>query len=304
MSMTWWPIRVLPCKPARRLHLTARLLPNTIDEFELAARIVNVTAGEPMRPVEARWSFGDGTTGVSQGPTIVHDFATRPQDSLYAQLLVSCEAIGADGERVAGRTSLQLLNPSFEHLAYRGMVLLYAIMTPRFPTLDKDGRVRQSVHVWHRYKEPVVLGHVLRYAHSVDGATTADPVEVDPVGLFGTSAIGPGGVDAKLELDAAAGIFSHEITLEGRTTDGLPAMGAFSIMRPPDRPTRENSTPVVDPLLKAKILRARERLHQEFVNDEDLIRLGEQGAFDDLVKEAAARPPPTEPAPLPPSPAK
>jgi hypothetical protein len=298
------PIRVLPCKPARRLHVTARLLPNSIDEFELIAKIVNVTAAEPMRPVEARWTFGDGTSGVSRGPTIVHDFSARPQDSLYAQLLITCEAVGADGERIVGRTSLQLLNPSFEHLAYRGIVLLYALMTPRFPELGADGIVRQRVRVWHRHPTPVTITRILRYAHSTDGDTTAHPVEVDPVQLFGTVTIGPGGVEGRVELDASAGVFSYELAIEGKSDDDHPAMGAFSVMRPPDRPTPENSTPVVDPLLKAKIVRARELLRQEFVNDEDLIRLGEQGAFDDLVKEAASRPPPAEAAPMPPAPPK
>jgi hypothetical protein len=297
------PVRVLSCKPRRRVHIGARILPNTIDELELTARIVDVTATEPMRPVEARWSFGDGTSAVSPGPVITHDYSGRPQDTLYAQLLVAVEVVGADGERVLGRTSLQLLNPSFEHLAYRNLVLLYARMTPRFPELDADGVVRQAVRVWHHYPQPVTLTRVLRYAHTSDGASSADPAAVDAAALFGGSVIGPGGVEARVELDTAGGLFSHEYTLEGRAADGRPAMGAFSVLRPPDRPTKEKSTPVNDPLLKAKILRARELLKQAYVTDEDLIRLGARGAFDDLVQQAAGAPP-TGQAPMPPAPAR
>jgi hypothetical protein len=297
------PIRVKDCKPTRRLHVIARVLPNTIDTFELVTKIVDVSAPAPMRPVEWRWNFGDGSSDVSRGPTIVHDFSGRPQDTLYSQLLVTAEAVAADGERLVGRAALQLLNPSYEHLAYRGVVLLYATMTPRFPEVGSDGFVRQRVHLWHRHRSPVAVTRILRYAHGADGSS-GPPEEVDPVALFGGSLIGPGGVDGKVELDAAAGVFSYELAIEGKSQDGHPAMGAFSLMRPPDRPTRDNSTPVVDPLLKAKIVRARELLHQDYVTDEDLIRLSEEGAFDDLIREAAGKPPSDLPAPLPPAPPK
>ncbi|NTX58525.1 hypothetical protein HR086_45285, partial [Myxococcus sp. CA039A] len=45
---------------------------------------------------------------------------------------------------------------------------------------------------------------------------------------------------------------------------------------------RENSTPVTDPLLLAKVKRARELLGQPFVTDEDLWRLEREGRFKDL----------------------
>jgi very-short-patch-repair endonuclease len=53
-------------------------------------------------------------------------------------------------------------------------------------------------------------------------------------------------------------------------------------MRPPPRPTKENSTPVTDPVLMAKVKKARELLGQPFVTDEDLWRLEREGRFDDL----------------------
>lgn len=211
---------------------------------------------------------------------------------------------GADGEKVVGRTSLQLLNPAFEHLALKRMMLLIAQLTPRFPELGADGMVRQTARVYHHHKQPVTLTRVLRYTHTTDGASSEQPVAIDPALLFGSGTLPPEGATARLELDGRAGIFSHEYTLEGQTPDGLPAQGAFSVMRPPDRPTRDNHTPVVDALLKAKILHARELLEQPYVTDEDLIRRGAQGAFDDLVEQAAKGPAPAGEAPLPPSPAK
>ena len=59
-------------------------------------------------------------------------------------------------------------------------------------------------------------------------------------------------------------------------------MGSFSVMRPPPRPTADNSRPVVDPTLKAKILAAREILGKDTVNDEDLWELERQGRFASL----------------------
>jgi hypothetical protein len=293
-------ITVKKCKPARRLHVVYRLTPNAVDELELFAKIIDVEAKTPMQPVSAKWTFGDGTSATSDGPLIVHDYSQRAQDTLYSQFLVTCEVTGADGEKLVGRTSIELLNPAFEHLAYKRVVLLFSASNPRFPQLDKDGVVRQRVHVWHRHREPVTITRVLRHAHAADQSVDdPPPEEVSPMALFGTNVIGPGGVDANLELDATW--FSAEYTLEGTVPDGYVAGGAFAIMRPPDKPTKENNTPVVDPLLKAKILRARELLKQEFVTDDDLFRLEAQGKFDDIIQEHRDHPQPMgTPPPLPP----
>jgi hypothetical protein len=294
------PIEVRSCKAERRVHVLSRILPNS-DEIELTAKVIEVTSTTPLRPVEARWEFGDGQRTTTVGPLVTHDYGRRSQDSLYSQFVVTVEVVGTKGERVVGRTSLQLLNPAFEHLAYKHMVLLQTAMTPRFPEVVGDA-VRQRVHVWHRYREAVRVKRVLRYAHAVDNAVDDPAPEViEPSALFGATTIGPGGVDATVELAMGSPWFSYEYAIEGESMDGLPAAGTFSVMRPPPRPTKENSEPVIDPLLKAKILRARELLHQEFVTDEDIYRLQGEGAFDDLIKAAANHPEPMgTPPPLPP----
>ncbi|HEX8539956.1 MAG TPA: hypothetical protein VF664_21015, partial [Cystobacter sp.] len=67
----------------------------------------------------------------------------------------------------------------------------------------------------------------------------------------------------------------------------------------PPRPTQDNSTPLTNPMLIAKVKRARELLHQEFVTDEDLLRLEREGRFADLQASApppaSARPPARNP---------
>ena len=276
-------IRVEDCRVARRVHVIARLLPNREHDFELHAQIVDVTAKRRMRPVRALWSFGDGTTAESASPVIEHSYADRRQDALYSQFLIQVEVIGDDGERAVGRTSLQLLNAAFEHLAYRGVVRLSTALTPRFPVLDAAGVVSQRVRVWHHHGAPVALTAVLRRVQLRDGSAR-DAERLDPAALLGTSTLTGAGVEVALRLDTRAEpeATAVEYVLEGFSADGWPATGAFTLMRPPDAPTRENSQPVTDPLLRARIVRARERLGKAFVTDEDLWRLEKEGAFDDL----------------------
>jgi hypothetical protein len=66
----------------------------------------------------------------------------------------------------------------------------------------------------------------------------------------------------------------------------------------------ENSDPVTDPNLEAKIRAAREILHQEVVTDDDLWRLEREGQFANLSNIAAEgkRVPANAAPPAPPGP--
>jgi hypothetical protein len=121
--------------------------------------------------------------------------------------------------------------------------------------------------------------------------------------VLGTDVIGPG---QKIEIEAALdtreerGIAYVSYQLRGRSRDGWPAHGDFSIMRPPDLPTRERNQPVTDPLLAAKILEAQRILGQEYVSQEDLWRLERTGAFEGLepvpnLTTSGEPPPPPKP---------
>ncbi len=274
---------VEPCVPPRQLFIDYRLLPNTEDEFELRARIVELEAG-PLEDVVYRWSFGDGATLETDSPVVVHSYADRPQTTHYAQLLIAVEAVGVDGDRVLGRRSLQLVNSSFEHMAYRGVVLLRKSLEPRFPVLGDDGFVEQEIRLWHDYDQPVRVTRLLRRYHPVGGATPAPPEQTSATNVLGTDRIPPSGIAATVRFNAArrTDVFSIEYVVEGVTADGIPAFGAFSVMRPPPVPTADNSTPVTDPMLKAKIVRAREVLGTDVVSQEDLWALEQSGAFDGL----------------------
>jgi hypothetical protein len=57
----------------------------------------------------------------------------------------------------------------------------------------------------------------------------------------------------------------------------MQARGEIAILRPQPRPTRDNSVPIDDPALAAKIRRAMQILNQPTVSQEDLFRLEREG---------------------------
>jgi len=293
------PFVVKECRVPRRLVLEHRINPNTESEMSFTAHIVEVGATEPFKPVRWRWDFGQGTSVETTQPVALHDFDPRPQDTLYAQRFITCVAIAADGERVTGRESLQLLNPDYESMAYKGVVRLRFTLTPRFPELASDGTVTQRVRIWHGASQPVDIEtvHLLR---QMEGGA-APPSEVNVQQLLGTSRIPREGIEINAALDTHSepGVFARTYDLAGWSSDGYPARGAFSIMLPTAMPTRENSHPVADPELKAKILKARELLGKQFVTDEDLWQLQRQGAFANLAPAPVGEVPP---GPSPPKP--
>ncbi|HEX8706318.1 MAG TPA: hypothetical protein VF815_46215, partial [Myxococcaceae bacterium] len=186
---------------------------------------------------------------------------------------------------VVGRTSLQLLNPAFENLATKSVVSLLVQLTPRFPELGSDGVVRQKVRLFHHRDRPVFIHNAVLFRHKMTPGEPVNEQVVDPSSLLGTSVIPPGkGIEfeAKLDTRKDADVFSLEHYVEGKDSEGLTARGAFSVMRPPKLPTKENNIPVEDPLLKEKILAARRLLNRPYVTDEDIWALQRAGKFADL----------------------
>jgi hypothetical protein len=283
----------------------ARLAANTWSDFDFHARVVSLPppgpdirsegSHKPFAPASYAWTFGDGEAATTSGPVVSHDYERRPQDSLYSYFTVRVEARSADGELLTGRTTLPLVNPAFEAFAQKGVVQLLVALDPRFPGLGPDGRVVQNVRLWHTRAEPVTVdaAAVTRYFEGASGETQPQAVAV--AGLLGTTTVPPGkdGIATSIVLDTITdpGVFSMTYRLSGHSMDGHPVMGSFSVMRPPPRPTADNSQPVVDPALKAKIVAAREILGRDTVNDEDLWQLERQGRFATLTPggDTAAR---------------
>ena len=294
---------VRPCKVEHQLFVSSRLLPNTTGEFEFSAHLDPVTAAKRFEPVRYTWKFSDGSTSETSVPVETHDFTHRSQTAIATTFLVSCSAQAKTGEVVEGRTSIELNNTAFETFAYKGVVLLLSELEPRFPEPSADGKSAQRVRLWHTHAQPVRIEH-LRVMKLVLGKTTQE--EEVPLTQLGAAVIAPGQVVQAntFRFDPAnPEVYGLEFHVEGTTDDGSPARGNFSIMRPPKPPTPTDHTPVSDPLLKAKILRARELLGQQFVTDEDIWRLEREGLMNNLQVESgdgsSPSPPPRPPAPSP-----
>jgi hypothetical protein len=295
------PYRVKDCKPARNAVIAARLSANTEAEYEFAAKIVEVGAkddpkAKPFKPVSYRWRFGDGATKTTTEARAVHSYEERPQETFVSDYLVEVEVRSESGDKLVGRAALELLNTIFENYAQRGIVTIMATPTPRFPELGSDGRVHQSFRLWHHRDAPVRIKKLFAVRHYIETSDNSPPESVDVGSTLGSGEIPPGhGADVDIVLDTQSepDVFTITYSLEGETAEGAPARGSFSLMRPPPKPTKESSTPVLDPGMVAKIQRARKLLGQEFVTDEDIWRLEREGKMDDLKVEpspAAAAP--------------
>ncbi|WP_240359020.1 hypothetical protein [Pyxidicoccus trucidator] len=284
--------KVKPCEPERLVEVFSRRLPNADEDYEFLARIIEVPKRDaaprpPFTPVKYVWTFDDQHTVTTTTPVVSHTLggAGTQRWAMYFQHLVRVDVFDAKGRKLTGRSSLQVLNTSFENFDKKGVVTVLAKGTPRFPVRGEDGVVRQTFRLYHPWKGLVRLERVtaLRARVPEPGAPPL-PEDAEEVSL-GVDAIPEGqGVEVTVSLDTKAEPDVSVVTyaLEGNTLDGHPARGTFSVMRPPPQPTKENSTPITDPLLMAKVKKARELLGQPFVTDEDLWRLEREGRFDDI----------------------
>lgn len=310
---------VKPCKPTRMALVTFNLRANTWGEYEFDVKLVeNPPPGNvsvlPFKPRSYEWNFGDGETATTDVPHLIHSYENRKQEGMYTNFLIEVKVQGSTGEEpVVGRTSLQLLNPVFEDLSTKGVVTLLVQLTPRFPEMGSDGVVRQKIRLFHMQDRPVFIHNTVLFRHLMNPTAPSPEKVVDPSSVLGSSIVPPGKgleFEAKLDTHTDPEVFSLEYYVEGKDSEGRPARGAFSVMRPPAKPTKENSTPVADPMLKAKILAARKILNRPYVTDEDLWALERQGKFADInaqYKDAQAKgqpedkrePPAKDPGPPP-----
>jgi len=285
------PFRILPCKHTQRALLSHRVLPNRSSTFEFRAQVRDLddqappNGARPFEPRRYRWTFGDDEPLETTDAAVIHSFEDRPQDSLYTQILARVEIIATDGRTLVARDALQLLNPAYESLSRKGIVSLMTALDPPFPHLDPDGRVRQHVRLWHHRREPVRIQSVRRVSDYAD--TNRDPVAEDlaATAVLGTTELPPDhGLELDVTLDTTADpdVVSSNYYIKGTSAEGLPVLGSFSVMRPPAVPNRDNSQVVTDPLLSAKIRRARELLGRDTVSDEDIFTLQRAGKLDDV----------------------
>jgi hypothetical protein len=188
---------------------------------------------------------------------------------------------------VEGRFPLHIRNIAFA-ARQRGLVAIFADPTPRFPAMGADGIVRQKFRIWHAEDVSVQLTGATRSRLLMPGPQGSAPpvpeaVAVDHTRLLQHGDIPPGTVrEESLEYDFGADPAAYALTYEiqGVTPDGMQARGNLTLLRPPPRPTRENSVPIGDPAMMAKIRRAMAILKQDTVSQEDLWRLEREGKLE------------------------
>ncbi len=292
--------KVKDCEPERLVHVMSRRIPNAEDDFEFFARVMDrpvkpgQPAPKPFVPVRYVWTFDDEASETTTAPLIAHTLLGRTGvGGMYTQHLIRVDVYDASGRKETGRSSLQVLNTSFENFDKKGIVTLLAAGTPRFPVLDEDGVVRQSFRLYHRFRGPVRLTRVTAIrAFRGTREGPPPPEQVDEASLPLSEVPEGKGAEVKVTFDTNAEpeVFAITYSLEGVSAEGHPARGTFSIMRPPPKPTKENSTPITDPVLLAKVKRARELLKQQYVTDEDILRLDREGKFADLKVDPTQKP--------------
>ncbi|MEA2700906.1 MAG: hypothetical protein QOI66_5177 [Myxococcales bacterium] len=282
--------QVKHCPPDYALAVTYRQMPNAHAEFELLAKISVPKGKTSFAATTFHWLFGDGRAQDTNTPSVVHQFATHGQ-SLDEQFLIAVDAKNAAGSVVRGRLSLPVRDDEFEALALKDMLVLSKELNPRFPQMDAQHQVKQSVRVFHHRPQPVHLEQVVISYRAVDGSAPLPPETKPAAALFGTSELPPDpGIELTLNLDLAqhptVAMVDYYVT--GTTKDGLPVYGEFSVMRPAEQPSPQTGQRVMDPILVEKIKRARAALAKSVVNDEDLRTLANRGDFDDLPSQESA----------------
>jgi hypothetical protein len=280
------PVTVKDCTPGPSLVIEATIVPNTSATYVFTATVRN-SGPTPFQPVEWRWDFGDGADDTTKTRTVEHSYEDRPQKTRISAFLIHVRAVDAQGVEVLGRYGLEMRNRAYEALQVKNAILLSTELNPRFPVMSADGRVTERVRIHHAYDKPVTIQKVFmqRFRHNQQGREEIQEVEVDPGQILGTNVIPPGpGIEAVATLDTRAEVGTGLLTfdLRGRSIDGIRASGQFSVMRPPELIPREQREIITDPVLKAEILEARKLLGRDQVNDDDLMRLEREGAFDNL----------------------
>jgi hypothetical protein len=292
---------VKDCRPTYLGEIETRLEPNSWADYDFTVHVFPFPNHEsrhrqprPFVPTRVEWSFGDGETATSNGPTTSHSYEGRSQDAEYSYMAITANVWSQYGDKLTARSTLALSNSAFEALKQKNIVQLLVSLNPRFPEVDGQGRVVQHVRLWHTSKEAVTIDTAIRMKYFDGGKGQSAAETVDVGALLGTSSIPPGrqGIETTVVLDPIAepGVFSMTYVLSGRSSSDQQVMGSFSVMRPPPLPTAENSKIVSDSMFKAKILATREILGKSVVSDEDIARLDREGRFANLPPVAGDAP--------------
>jgi len=292
---------VKDCRAPHALIVSFRAMLNTSDEFQFFATVMDVSPKDRFKPTRFVWKFGDDQVDESNSPVTTHRYESLADDRLYSSFLVTVEAYDKNDRKLVGRLPVNVLNPEFENLQYKGLLVLSYSMNPRFPTIDANGVVEQKVRIWHNRPLPVTLRKATIVRQLANSEGSLQPIEVDPSSLLGTVQITSDGIEVPFRFDTKSNerVINIDYEFTGDSAEGFPVALRFSIMKPPDLPGPDKGDRVTDPVLVAKIKKTRELLKKQFVNDDDIWQLEKEGAFADLKAEPGTKRTPVVPANLP-----
>ncbi len=248
------PVVVKDCETPDVVTIDVQRKPEMMDRAWLTARLAQRGAtaeASPLRPVEYRWTFDDGTTQTTQTPDVEHNFENRRQNVAHAYYFVSVEARDTNGRTARGSRSLRFVNLGFRPLIHDKQVVVFSAIDPRAAGGEK-------VWLYHGHDEAVridriIVNDIIRGANG--GDVTVATNGHDAMTLLGFAEIPPGKSIATRDLAAlrpAEAGKQRVVEITGHTASGHTARGAFNLLAPDvvlaataeeTQPTSEESQP-------------------------------------------------------------
>ncbi len=267
--------RVKRCEAPLMAEITPVAVANADETHRFAVRLLGGEQGQGSAPsiAEVEWDFGDGRGEVTSVAEVTHDFSERPQTHLFTYQLVSARVRLRDGRELAASTSVELMNYA-AHVRRQGGALIVARSKARFATPDAAGVIVQTVDVRHFENVALAIESVTVESTLASGQT--DRKQIAAVELLAAAALAPGAVvpvTIRLDTRHEPDVTARTYILRGRTGDGRPAEGAFSLVPPVDPKLATSFDPIEDEELEARIVRARQQLGKDLVTAEDLARI-------------------------------
>jgi hypothetical protein len=197
--------------------------------------------------------------------------------------MIKVEAQDARGRTVTGRYSLELSNKYFDNKMRAQTIVLRSSMSPRFAERDERGVVRQTFKVWHHEPRPVRIERIVEQTTLRTGEPARER-ELAPTAVLPAALVPASGLEFELTIDTTRepDVTLRSYKLEGHSQEGLYVDTVISILPPPPVPTAENSVLIDDPAKKARVERALAMLGRQYVTDDELRDLEQQGVFKDL----------------------
>jgi hypothetical protein len=228
------PVVVKDCEAPDAIVLEQSRRAAMMDRPTLTARLIErgrEASARPFQAFEYVWSFGDGSTETTSGPTIEHSYEARRQDANYSYFFATVEAHDRDGRAVRGSRSLRFVNLGFRP-SLEGKVTV-------FSGIDEHAAGGEKIWLYHGHDEVVTIDRVVIKDVAIAGDGREQTTGVrggDPLAVLGFASIPPGQSVVTRDLASlrpSGGVAMRLVEVEGRTPTGRVASGAFNLLPVP-----------------------------------------------------------------------